>query len=220
MPLRLSFALLALLLTCHLAQGAKAQAEDDNGPTAQPTVEAIMKEMAERYGPAAVALQGYLLAHTISAGSQLEINVSISGLESRAGDSYLGYALDTGLVYHAAQVSKAEQLSRIFGDIVEPSLRKARLGQLRAAGIALRVVSYRGEFADRAALVREREAHHLQRVETHFFLPVDAAQAFVDGKITAAELGTRGVVEVDGVVTRLEIIPTPVPTEEPTPVSD
>jgi hypothetical protein len=216
MALRRFLALLALLLFWGGSPVARAQPIDDEGPTAQPTVDAILKEVAERYGPAAVALQGFLLAHTIAAGSLLEITVSVAGIESRAGRDYLGYVLDTGIVYPAADVSKREQLSRIFSEVIDPSLRKAPLAQLRADGVALRVTSYRSEISDRAALAREHQAQRLQRVDTNFFLPIDAIQTFIEGKIAAAELGTRGVVEVDGSATQLEIIPTPVPTEEPT----
>lgn len=209
-------ALLVLLLFCGGSFAVRAQPAEDEGPTAQPTVDAILKEVAERYGPAAVALQGFLLAHAITAGSQLEVTVSVAGIESRTGRNYLGYVLDTGIVYQVADVSKREQLSRIFTDVIDPSLRKATLVQLRADGLALRVSSYRSELTDRAALARAHQAHRLQRVETNFFLPLDAIQAFIDGQIAAAELSQRGSVEMDGATTQLEIIPTPIPTVEPT----
>lgn len=208
--------LLCILVALTAAPRVRAEPADEDGPTAQPTVDAALKALAERYGPAAVALQGVLLAHAISAGAQLEVTVAIAGKESHAGREYLAYEIDTGIVYQGAEVTKRAQLSRIWTDVVDPALRQAALNQLPGEGLALRIRSHRGQFADRAAIVRELAAQRLQPVATTFILPFDAIRAYLEGQIAASELSTRGIVELDGSATRLEIIPTPIPTEEPT----
>jgi hypothetical protein len=216
MPLLRILFVSILCIALGVMSRASAESTDDEGPTAQPTVDAALKQLIAQYGPAAVSLQGSLLETTISAGSQLEISVSLAGKESRAGRDYLAYTVDTGIVYQIAEVTKREQLSRIWTDVVDPSLRKATALQLPGDGIILRIRSYRGEFADRAAIIRELEAQRLQPVATTFILPLDAVRGFVSGTVTAAELTARGVVELDGMATELVIVPTPVPTDEPT----
>jgi hypothetical protein len=203
--------LAAFVILLSLA-GARGAAMDDDGPTAKPTVEAELKALAERYGAAAVALQGHLLTHAISAGSQLEASVSIVGNDKRDGLDYLTYALDTGIVYPSAEVSGQQQLGRIWSDVIDPSLHKAALSKLRAQGLLLRARSYRAELVDRSQLVDEREAGRLQSVATTFILPLDAIRGYFDGTVSVDELNTRAVIELDGVATALEIIPPPAPT--------
>jgi hypothetical protein len=211
--------LLAALVVILAPAATRAEPLDDEGPTAKPTVDAELKALAERYGAAAVALQAHLLAQAISAGSQLEATISIVGNEARDGHEYLTYALDTGIVYAVADLTTAQQLERIWSDVVEPSLRRAALTKLRSHGLALRVRSYRSQLVDRALLVREREAGRLQPVATTFVLPLDAIRGFFDGTLNVDELNTRSVIELNGVATALAITATPVPTAEPDPNS-
>lgn len=207
--------LLALVLVCARAAYADAGTEDGDQPSSLPTMSAVVKEVTDKHGIGAASLQGYLMGNSVSAGSQLEVAVSIAGVESRKGQQYLAYVLDTGIVYQEAEVTKREQLSHIWSDVVDPSLRKAAYMHLSGDGLALRVRSYRGRFSDRADIARAVKAQRLRPVEMVFVLPFDAIRAFVDGRLSARELTEKGEIEVDGTPTRLDLIPTPAATEAP-----
>jgi hypothetical protein len=71
---------------------------------------------------------------------------------------------------------------------------------------------------DRAVLLHERETGRWQPVATTFTLPLDALRGFLAGTLNADELNARSLIELDGVATVLAILPTPVPTDEPTSV--
>ena len=191
-----------LLILRSIAMAADATPQDTSPPPTNVPLAAL--GLDEQSGPQAIAFGAYLLNFSVKAGSVLDANVSVIGDEKRDDRTYLGYRLDTGIVFDTSTVAPPQRISKIWTDIVEPAARKLPNFTLPGVGIALHIAFQDGTFTDRADIQEQLQAHQLHATEAIFYvLRADAAQ-LVAGDITARELASRTTVMVDN--KRMELL--------------
>jgi hypothetical protein len=166
-----------------------------------------LQDIQRKYGRDAVLIEGHLLGLAIQSGSMLEANISVAGVEERAGKHFLTFKLDTGIIYNARELTSSGRAARAWRDIVESSLRKFRSLTVQADGLALLVGYTHKEYVDEADLrARLTEGHGESEAAAFYLLMEDIAELLAD-RITGQQLIDRSTVLIDGSPARIVLDP-------------
>jgi hypothetical protein len=162
-------------------------------PSSKQEVSDALTDLRDRYGLDAVKLESYLLQYAIQAGAVLTAGVTMGGLEEIDGATYLRVDFDTGIVYAAPQVSRAQAPARIWTDIVDPTLRQFHSMEIAADGILLQI-RFRNSVDNSVELLRQRRQDSLRPDVVSFRLRCRDIVDSVRSNATPTQLLGRAVV--------------------------
>jgi len=198
--------------------GRPTFAQPPAGPAkARPDREVLhaLADLRRQYGSDAVMIEGFLMGHAIESGSVLETSVSVSGFEEHQAHRYLGFKLDTGIVYNDRDVPPALRPGRTWTRIVERTLRRFRSITVPADGLVF-LVTYTHRPYDQGGDWRAELSHDhgVSESVAYYLLNADLAD-FLAARIDAQQLLDRGSVLVNGAPEHIVPEP-PAPTPAPT----
>jgi len=171
-----------------------------------------MHDLQRKYGADAVLMEGQLLSQAIRGGSVLEASISVPGLEERDGKHYLGFTLETGIVYNDREVSAAARRVHAWTEIVETTLHKFSALNVSADGLAIRLGYTHKPYDDEADLrTHLHEGHGDPETTTFYLLLADVADLLAK-RISAQQLVQRATILVDGAAAEL-LLPPPSETQ-------
>jgi hypothetical protein len=175
--------------------------ELDEIPSAErDDVTRLLRKVGRRYGPDAVIIQTHLLLNAMQKGSILATGVRVERVERAHGKRYLGFALETGIVFDDHTRDEAARLQFLWATILEPTLARLTDGlQVEAAdGILVRMQYYHRPYrtvADLRSTVVEQPG---TSEEAAFAVLAADLDATVRGELTLRDVLTRSHVTVDG----------------------
>jgi hypothetical protein len=162
-----------------------------------------LHDVERQYGKDAVMMEGQLLGQAIRSGSVVDAVISISGLEERAGQRYLAFKLDTGIIYNDREVAAATRPAHLWTDVVEPSLRQFTTFNLPADGVALMLGYAHKDYADEAELRAHLRDSPGDPESVAFYVRKSDVTELTANRITGQQLIDRAIVLLNGSPTHL-----------------
>ncbi|MFQ5667827.1 MAG: hypothetical protein ACE5I7_15550 [Candidatus Binatia bacterium] len=166
-----------------------------------------LRDVRNKYGADAVFMEGQLLAEAIRNGSVLTASVRVSGMEDRGGKRFLGFKLDTGIVYNDRELTSAARWARAWSDVIEGTLRTLRSVAVPADGVAIVLRYTHKAYADEADLRAHLGEGPGESEAAAFYLLARDVSELIAGHITARQLLERSAVSVNGVETSITRAP-------------
>jgi hypothetical protein len=138
--------------------------------------------------------------------------VAVTGFEDRDGKRYLGFKVDTGIVYNDRELRADSRPARAWRDIIETSLRKFHAMTVAADGIAVRLGYTHRDYATEEDLRAHLRDDSGVPEAAAFYLLLPDVNALMAARITGQELIDRSVVLINDVPVHVVLeIPTPQP---------
>jgi hypothetical protein len=183
-----------------------AQSLDEIPSAEREDVGRLLRKVGRRYGPDAVIIQTHLLLNAMQKGSILATGVRVEGIEHVHGKRYLGFALETGLVFDDHTRDEAARLQFLWATILEPTLARLTDGlQVEAAdGILVRMQYYHRPYktvADLRTTVVEQPGTPEEAAFAVLAADVDAT---VRGELPLRDVLARTHVTVDGAARKVD----------------
>jgi hypothetical protein len=161
-------------------------------------VSRLLRKVGRRYGPDAVVIQTHLLLNAMQKGSVLATGVRVERIEHAHGKRYLGFALETGLVFDDHTRDESARLRFLWASILEPTLARLTDGlQVEADGILVRMQYYHRPYKTIAELRASIEQPGTSE-EAAFAVLASDVDATVRGELPLREVLARTHVTVDG----------------------
>jgi len=160
----------------------------------------LLRKVRQRHGDDAMVIQTHLLLNAMQKGSVLATGVRVADrVEEAFGKRYLGFEVETGLVFDDSTRDRAARVQILWVTIMEPTLARLQDGlQVKAAeGMMVRLQSYHRPYrsADelRASIERPGTSE-----DVRFYVLASDVDAIVRGEVTAKGLLGRIRTTVDG----------------------
>jgi len=172
---------------------------DDLPSAKREDVTKLLRRVRQRHGDDAVVIQTNLLINAMQKGSVLATGVRVERVEEAHGTSYLGFALETGLVFDDATRDREQRGQILWATIMEPTLGRLQDGlQIKkAAGIVVKMQSFHRPYRsvdDLRATIDKPGASE----EVRFYVRSADLDAVLHGELTLRALITRARTTVDG----------------------
>ena len=179
----LGAAALALLSAVGAHAFDQPAKEEDWDPTVpQEQVMRSLAEVAGKFGPYAVILQSALLNEAVRNGSILEAKVDAPEYRERDGKQYLGFSLDSGIVYNDNSVSPDDRLRRTWQDIVISAIRRLTEVQFdKVEGLAIRVGYHHRPYESERELREQLPEGRGEAEQVSYYIALDDAAGMVKG---------------------------------------
>jgi hypothetical protein len=166
------------------------------GATRYDVVRALRK-VHQKYGEDAVVIESQLLINAVRSGSVRATAVSVDGVKRDHKRRYLGFVVDTGLVFDSQTRDEQARIGMLWATIMAPTLE--RLTGLRVSADGIKVVLRhhhrpRRSQDDLSASVDQVGTPE----ETAFYVLAADVEALVTREVSVSNLITRVRVTVDG----------------------
>jgi hypothetical protein len=158
----------------------------------------LLRKVRKRHGEDAVAIQTQLLLNAMQKGSVLATGVRVDRVEERLGKRYLGFVLETGLVFDDATRDRPSRAQILWATIMEPTLGRLQDGlQVQADGIMVHMQyhhrPYRSADELRGSIDRPGSIEELR-----FYVLASDLDAVGRGEVTLRALLGRTRTTIDG----------------------
>ncbi len=159
----------------------------------------LLRKVRQRHGDDAVVIQTNLLLNAMQKGSVLTTGVRVDRVEEAHGAAYLGFVLETGLVFDEATRDRENRAQILWASIMEPTLDRLQDGlQIKkAAGIVVKMQSFHRPYRSMEDLRTTIDKPGASE-EVRFYVSSADLDAVHRGELTLRTLITRAGTTVDG----------------------
>jgi len=184
----------------------------EEGAAAHQEIVTLLQDVQRKYGSDAVMLEGHLLGYAVRNGSIIEAEISVPGIEERAGKRFLAFKLDTGIIYNDRELSAATRPARLWREVVEAALRQFHTMSMPADGIVLRVGYGHKDYVDEVDLRAHLHEGHGEPEAAAFYLLLGDIGELIADRIDGQQLIDRSTVLVNQAPLHVALeAPTPTP---------
>jgi hypothetical protein len=190
-------------------QTPAAPASLDDMPSAKPEhVTRLLRKVRQRHGEDAVVIQTHLLLNAMQKGSVLATGVRVDRVEESLGKRYLGFELETGMVFDDNTRDQEARLQVLWGAVLEPALARLEDGlQIeKADGIVVQMQYHHRPYRTVAELRSNIEQPGTSEVARFYVLAADL-EAVVRKQMPLAHVLARSRVIVDGTERNVHTVP-------------
>jgi hypothetical protein len=177
-----------------------APASLDEIPSAKrEDVSRLLRKVRQRHGDDAIVVQTHLLLNAMQKGSILATGVRVDRVEEAFGKRYLGFHLETGVVFDDTTRDRVARVQILWATIMEPTLGRLQDGlQVNAAdGMMITMQSFHRPYRSTDEL-RGDLAHPGASEDVRFYVLASDVDAIIRGEATARSLLARVRTTVDG----------------------
>jgi hypothetical protein len=159
----------------------------------------LLRKVRQRHGDDAVAIQANLLLNAMQKGSVLATGVRVDRVAEAFGKRFLGFELETGVVFDNATRDRVARVQILWAIIMEPMLARLEDGlQVKAAdGIMVQMQLFHRPYRSVDELRTSIEQPGTSETVRFYVLASDV-EAVVRGELTARTLLERTRPTVDG----------------------
>ncbi len=186
------------------------QSLDDVPTDKKEQVTHLLRKVRQRHGDDAVVIQTHLLLNAMQKGSVLTTGVRVDRVEESYGKRYLGFALETGMVFDDNTRDPEARLQVLWGAVLEPTLARLEDGLqvIQADGIMVEMQyrhrPYRSVSELRSSLDQQPGVAETAR----FYVLAADLDAVVRKEMPLADMLTKSHVVVDGTERSVHVVPT------------
>lgn len=161
----------------------------------------LLRKVRHRHGEDAVAIQTNLLLNAMQKGSVLATGVRVDRVVEAFGKRYLGFVLETGLVFDDSTRDRIARVQILWATIMEPTLARLQDGlQVKADGMMVQMQYYHRPYrsADELRTTIDRPG---TSEDVRFYVLASDIDAVVRGELTVRMLLGRVRTTIDGTET-------------------
>lgn len=164
----------------------------------------LLRKVRQRHGEDAVVIQSQLLMHAMQQGSVLATGVRVDRVDEAFGKRYLGFALETGLVFDDSTRDRVTRAQILWATILAPTLARLQDGlQVNADGVMVRMQYYHRPYRT-AAELRASIDKPGDSEEASFYVLASDLDAVVHGALTLDTLLGRSRTIIAGMAIVVE----------------
>jgi hypothetical protein len=172
----------------------------DDIPSAKPQdVTRLLRKVRQRHGDDAVVVQTHLLLNAMQKGSVLATGVRVDKVEEAQGKRYLGFVLETGLIFDDSTRDRVTRAQILWTTILEPTLARLEDGlQVNEAdGMVVQMQYFHRPYrsADELRTTIDKPG---TSEEARFYVQSADLDSVIRGELTLHDLVTRTRTTVDG----------------------
>jgi hypothetical protein len=173
----------------------------------------LLRKVRERHGDDAVVIQTHLLLNAMQKGSVLTTGIRVDRVEESFGKRYLGFALETGMVFDDNTRDPEARLQVLWGAVLEPTLARLEDGlQVQTADGIMVEMQYRHRPYRNVAELRSSLDAEPGTVEVaRFYVLAADLDAVVRKEMPLAAMLTKSHVIVDGAERSVRLVPADLP---------
>ncbi len=186
------------------------QSLDDVPTDKKEQVTHLLRKVRQRHGDDAVVIQTHLLLNAMQKGSVLTTGVRVDRVEESYGKRYLGFALETGMVFDDNTRDPEARLQVLWGAVLEPTLARLEDGlQVTQADGIMVEMQYRHRPYRSVSELRSSLDQQPGVAETaRFYVLAADLDAVVRKEMPLADMLTKSHVVVDGTERSVHVVPT------------
>lgn len=166
------------------------------GATRDDVVRALRK-VHHKYGEDAVVIESQLLINAMRSGSVRASAVSVDGVKQDHDKRYLGFVIETGLVFDTQTRDVMARIRMLWATIMTPTLERLTALRVPADGIKVAMSYHHRPYRSQNDL-RASIDHPGTPEEIAFYVLARDVDALVTRNVTAPNLIARARVTVDG----------------------
>jgi hypothetical protein len=158
----------------------------------------LLRKVRQRHGEDAVVIQSQLLLNAMQQGSVLATGVRVDRVDGAFGKRYLGFNLETGLVFDDSTRDRVARAQILWATIMQPTLARLQDGlQVKADGMMVRMQYYHRPYRT-AGELRASINQPGTSEEACFYVLAADLDAVVRGEQTLGNLLGRARTTIDG----------------------
>ena len=143
-----------------------------------------------------IALLGRLLDTATHSGGLRTASVEVTGEDTRAGQTFLTFQIETGLVLNSRVLSHTDQLGVLWTKIVAQAFAAFPALQFPTDGVLISLRYHHKSYTTREELYEGIDEPGTAG-EAKFYFLEEPLQAFLKGEVSAQELLTQATVVVN-----------------------
>lgn len=158
----------------------------------------LLRRVRQRHGEDAVVIQTNLLLNAMKQGSVLATGVRVDRVDEVLGKHYLGFILETGLVFDDSTRDRVARVQILWATIMEPTLARLQDGlQVKPDGMMVQMQYYHRPYRSVAELRASIDRPGTSE-EARFYVLAADLEAVVRGELTLRALLGRSRITIDG----------------------
>jgi hypothetical protein len=180
-------------------QGSAPEAAGSSRESTNEQLEGLareLREVAERHGPDAVALQAALLLETIRAGAVAASEVSVEGPAAEPHADHLCVRVLSGLIFDRRESTARSRLEQMWGRVAAPALGRMESFDIRPTSLELVLGFGVQDFSETDEGVADPALDYPVR-EVHLRLPADELASMASRSLGAGELFERAQIDAE-----------------------
>jgi len=193
---------------------AAAALEEMPSATRDDVVRALRK-VRRKYGEDAAVIETQLLINAMRHGSVRATTVSVDGVKPYRGKRYLGFSVETGLIFDSQTRDVVTRIHILWSGIMVPTIERLASPRIPADGIKVALQYHHRPYKSRDELRTGMDRPGTSE-ETVFYLLTPDLTELAARHLTTRDLIARARISVDGKERDVEIAD-PDPPEAPGP---
>jgi hypothetical protein len=161
------------------------------------SVTRLLQKVRRRYGEGAVVIQTQLLLNAMRHGAVLATGVRVDGVKKYRGTRYLGFHLDTGLIFDDLTRDGAARVQMLWATIMEPTLASLAGLEVPAEGIKVEMQYHHRPYRSQGELRRTIDQPGVSEETSFYVRTADVSDLGTPG-VTPRDLFRRCRIAVDG----------------------
>jgi hypothetical protein len=185
---------------------------DDIPSAKRENVTRLLRKIRMRHGDDAIVIQTHLLLNSMQRGSILATGVRVDRVEESLGKRYLGFEVETGMVFDDNTRDQEKRLQVLWGAVLEPTLARLEDGLQvhKADGIMVQMQYHHRSYQTIAEVRRDIEQPGTSEVARFYVLAADL-DAVVRKQLPLAEVLAKTRITVDGAERSVRTVPASLP---------
>jgi hypothetical protein len=182
---------------------------DDIPSAKREDVTRLLRKVRQRHGDDAIVIQTHLLLNAMQKGSVLATGVRVDRVEESLGKRYLGFDLETGMVFDDNTRDPEARLQVLWGAVLEPTLARLEDGLqvAQADGIMVQMQYHHRPYRTVAELRSNLTEQPGTAEVARFYVLASDLDTVVRGQMPVAEMLAKSRVTVDGAERRVRTVP-------------
>jgi hypothetical protein len=168
----------------------------------------LLRKVRQRHGEDAVVIQTHLLLNAMQKGSVLATGVRVDRVEESLGKRYLGFDLETGIVFDDNTRDQEARLQVLWGAVLEPTLARLEDGLqvVKADGIVVQMQYHHRPYRTVAELRSSIEQPGTAEI-ARFYVLAEDLDAVVRKQMPLPQMLAKSRVTVDGTERSVRTVP-------------
>jgi len=163
-----------------------------------------LQEIREQYGDDAVRLQSLLFTNTLKSGPVTTVEVGVDGVGGYAGRTYLGFRIETGIIFNTITYDEDARLRSLWSQIVAPSLARLQTLKLPPDGIKIDLGYNHRPYSSESQL-RDTIEDRGKKERAVIYLSWEDIVGLLAGDLNEQELLDHSSVTVNGTLRHLSL---------------